>query len=65
MARKLRRSLFIPMSDLEIHGCTDTTYSTYTNTHVAGTDSVNIKSGAEITLKGATAEGKQVHGQAH
>jgi filamentous hemagglutinin len=34
--------------------------TTYTNTHVAGTDSVSIKSGGDTTLKGATVEGKQV-----
>ena len=34
--------------------------TTYTNTHVAGADSVSIKSGADTTLKGATVEGKQV-----
>lgn len=32
----------------------------YTNTHVAGADSVSIQSGADTTLKGATVEGKQV-----
>jgi len=36
------------------------TETTYTNTHVAGTDSVSIKSGSDTTLKGATVEGKQV-----
>ena len=34
--------------------------TTYTNTHVAGADSVSIKSGGDTTLKGATVEGKQV-----
>ena len=34
--------------------------TTYTNTHVAGVDSVNIKSGGDTTLKGATVESKQV-----
>jgi filamentous hemagglutinin len=32
----------------------------YTNTHVAGSDSVTLKSGGDTTLKGATVEGKQV-----
>jgi filamentous hemagglutinin len=36
------------------------TETTYTNTHVAGTDSVSIKSGADTTLKGVVVEGKQV-----
>jgi filamentous hemagglutinin len=34
--------------------------TTYTNTHVTGTDSVNIKSGSDTNVKGATVEGKQV-----
>jgi filamentous hemagglutinin len=34
--------------------------TTYTNTHVAGADSVNIKSGSDTNVKGATVEGKQV-----
>jgi Hemagglutinin repeat len=34
--------------------------TTYTNTHVIGTDSVSIKSGGDTTLKGATVEGQQV-----
>jgi filamentous hemagglutinin len=34
--------------------------TTYTNTHVAGTDSVSIKSGSDTNVKGATVEGKQV-----
>ncbi len=34
--------------------------TTYTNTHIAGTDSVSIKSGADTTFKGATVEGNQV-----
>jgi filamentous hemagglutinin len=34
--------------------------TTYTNTHVTGTDSVSIKSGSDTNVKGATVEGKQV-----
>jgi len=36
------------------------TETTYTNTHVAGAENVNIQSGADTTLKGATVEGKQI-----
>jgi filamentous hemagglutinin len=36
------------------------TDTTYTNTHIAGAESVTIKSGGDTTLKGATVEGKQV-----
>jgi filamentous hemagglutinin len=36
------------------------TDTSYTNTHIAGQDSVSIKSGGDTTLKGATVEGKQV-----
>ena len=34
--------------------------TTYTNTHIAGADSVSIKSGSDTNVKGATVEGKQV-----
>ncbi len=34
--------------------------TTYTNTHIAGADSVSIKSGSDTKVKGATVEGKQV-----
>ncbi len=34
--------------------------TSYTNTHVAGVDQVNIKSGADTTLQGATVEAKQI-----
>ena len=34
--------------------------TTYTNTQIAGADSVNIKSGSDTNVKGATVEGKQV-----
>jgi filamentous hemagglutinin len=34
--------------------------TTYTNTHIAGQNSVTIQSGGDTTLKGATVEGKQV-----
>jgi filamentous hemagglutinin len=34
--------------------------TTYTNTHIAGADSVNIKSGSDTNVKGATVEGKKV-----
>jgi filamentous hemagglutinin len=34
--------------------------TTYTNTHIAGADSVSIKSGADTNVKGATVEGKKV-----
>ena len=34
--------------------------TTYTNTHIAGADSVNIKSGSDTNVKCATLEGKQV-----
>jgi filamentous hemagglutinin len=34
--------------------------TTYANTHIAGADSVNIKSGSDTNVKGATVEGKQV-----
>jgi Hemagglutinin repeat len=33
---------------------------TYTNTHMAGAQSVNIKSGSDTNVKGAVVEGKQV-----
>jgi filamentous hemagglutinin len=36
------------------------TETTYTNTHIAGADSVSIKSGSDTNVKGATVEGKQV-----
>jgi filamentous hemagglutinin len=34
--------------------------TTYTNTHIAGADSVSIKSGSDTNVKGAVVEGKQV-----
>jgi filamentous hemagglutinin len=34
--------------------------TTYTNTHIAGADSVSIKSGSDTNVKGATVERKQV-----